>query len=112
MGTKHPQFVRPNRSVNRRVKEKWRKPRGIDNKQAGKIKWAGAVVNKGYRGPNSTRDNHPQGKKEFMVMNLNDLRKFEKELKGFVLRLQATLSKKSKEAIRKKAGEMGLKVLN
>ncbi|MFH1750415.1 MAG: eL32 family ribosomal protein [Candidatus Micrarchaeota archaeon] len=109
---KHPKFVRPNLSVNKRVKDKWRKPRGIDNKQASKLKWAGAVVNKGYRGPAATRGRHPSGKMELLVRNAGDLGKEKMNLQNFVIRMQAGLSKKSKNHIRKMATDLKLKVIN
>jgi large subunit ribosomal protein L32e len=109
---KHPKFVRPNLSQKRRVKDKWRKPRGIDNKQRHKYKWAGAIVNKGYRGDAKIRGTHPLGKKEFMIRGISDLEKNKGGLQNFVIRLSGTLSKHSKEKIRLKAAEMKLVVLN
>ncbi len=112
MATRHPKFVRPNLSKIKRVKNKWRRPRGIDSKQRMHLKWAGAIVGKGYRGEAVKRHSHPSGKKEFYVRNLSELERFGSTLQGFVLRLQASLSKRSKESIRKRALEMKLKVLN
>ncbi|MFH0972322.1 MAG: eL32 family ribosomal protein [Candidatus Micrarchaeota archaeon] len=112
MGTKHPKFVRPNRSIMRRVKDKWRAPRGIDNKQRQKLKWAGAVVNKGYRGAVKGRGNHPCGKKEVYIKSDKEFELVRGMLGNFAIRLQRTLSKRSKEAIRRKAAALNLKVLN
>lgn len=112
MGTKHPTFKRPNFDQRPRVKDNWRKPHGIDSKQRQKIKWAGAVVNKGYRGEAKNRDKHPLGKKELYIRSLSDFEKFKGDMGGFVIRLQGTLSKRSKEIIRKKAVALKLKVLN
>ncbi|MEK6954225.1 MAG: eL32 family ribosomal protein [Candidatus Micrarchaeota archaeon] len=109
---KHPKFQRPNRSIDKRVKDTWRKPRGIDNKQRQKLKWAGAVVNKGYRGDALVRGLHPLGKKEFMIRGLPDFEKNKAVLKNYVIRLSATISKHNKEKIRRKAAEMKFIVLN
>ncbi|MFH1199815.1 MAG: eL32 family ribosomal protein [Candidatus Micrarchaeota archaeon] len=105
-----PQFKRPNFGHIKRVKENWRKPRGIDSKQRQKLKWAGAVVKVGYRTAAATRGDHPRGKREFLVQGPKDIET--PGLEKFVLRLSATLSKRSKEAIRKKAAEKKLSVLN
>lgn len=109
---KHPKFKRPNMAINKRVKDRWRKPHGVDSKQRQKIAWAGATVNKGYRGQTDKRDLHPQGKRELLLRNLGELDKAGNSAKNFVIRLQSTLSKRNKELIRKKAAETGVKVLN
>lgn len=49
MAAKHPKFVRQNVAQKKRVGGAWRKPRGIDNKQRVKKRWAGAMPNIGYR---------------------------------------------------------------
>ncbi|MFH1257978.1 MAG: eL32 family ribosomal protein, partial [Candidatus Micrarchaeota archaeon] len=105
MATKHPKFVRPNLSTMKRLADTWRHGRGIDSKQARKVKWAGATPNIGYQGAAATRNRHPQGKKEFYVRNIAELEKFKDSLKDFVIRMQSGLSKRSKEMIRKKASE-------
>ena len=109
MPAKHPKFQRPNLR-NKRVKDTWRKPHGIDSKQRQKLRWAGDVPNKGYRGEKVKRDIHPTGKFEIFVRNLKELEAV--KAKGVAIRMQGTLSKKSKEIIRKKAEVMGLSVLN
>ena len=110
MAQKHPKFKRPNMSVNKRVNDNWRKPHGIDSKQRQKKKWAGAVPKIGYQGPRKTRHAHPSGKQEFYVQSPKDLQG--RDLKEYALRLSATLSKKSKAEIRRKAAENNWKVLN
>jgi large subunit ribosomal protein L32e len=112
MAVKHPSFGRPNRSINARVKDNWRKPHGIDSKQRQKIKWAGAIPNKGYKGEKSKANLHPQGKKEIYIRSLGEFEKYKKDLGNFVIRMQRTLSKRNKEIIRRKAAELKLKVLN
>jgi len=106
---KHPSFQRPNDGVKKRLKHSWRKPHGIDNKQRQKLKWAGAVVKVGFRSPKSQRHLHPQGMPEALVHNLRELEAATKEV---VVRLSATLSKRSKAAFRKNAEQRGVKVVN
>ena len=110
MRVKHPKFVRPNLAQKARVKNVWRKPRGIDSKQRQKKMWAGAVPNIGYQGPRKTRHVHPSGKLEFYVQSPKDIEG--KELMEYALRLQATMSKRTKEAIRRTAKAKNWKVLN
>lgn len=107
---KHPKFQRPNVAQKKRLKNAWRKPRGIDSKQRQKLKWAGAVVKVGYRTAALQRGIHPNGKKEFLVGSMKDLETI--GIENFVLRLSGRLSRKSKEGIRRKATEKKLAVLN
>ncbi|MFH1106728.1 MAG: eL32 family ribosomal protein [Candidatus Micrarchaeota archaeon] len=107
---KHPKFRRANFGSIARVKSGWRKPRGIDSKQRQKLKWAGAVVKIGHRSPKAGRGNHPTGKPERLVRQEKDLDA--EGIDGFVIRLSGTLSKRSKTALRKKAEEKKLHVLN
>ncbi len=107
---KHPKFQRPNFNAIKRVKDSWRKPRGIDSKQRQKLKWAGAVARVGYRGEAAKRGFHPRGKPEHFVRSAMDLET--KGIENFVIRLSGTLSERSKQALRKKAAERKLHVLN
>ncbi|MBU1197496.1 hypothetical protein KJ765_03200 [Candidatus Micrarchaeota archaeon] len=110
---KHPKFQRPNlsgRNIKKRVKDSWRKPRGIDSKQRQKLKWAGAVVKIGYRSPRSERGKHPKGLPEVLVHNLKEL----ELVKGntVVIRLGGALSKRNKIVLRTKAKENKMHVVN
>ena len=69
-----PKFVRQESWRLKRLKENWRRPRGLDNKMRRKIKGWPPTVNTGYRGPKVSRDLHPSGYREVMVFNLNDLK--------------------------------------
>ncbi|MEM4368553.1 MAG: eL32 family ribosomal protein, partial [Candidatus Anstonellales archaeon] len=72
---KHPIFKQPNfgRTKRKRVKDRWRKPRGIDNAQAKKLKKAGRLPRIGYKNTDVIRNLHPSGRKEVLIENLNQL---------------------------------------
>ncbi len=108
MAVKHPRFVRQNAYKRRVSRTGWRKPRGIDNKLRISRRTAGNLPKVGYQGPRAKRHTHPSGQKEILVSN-------EKQLAGVtnaVVRLSGTLGKKKYEALRKKAAELKLRVLN
>jgi large subunit ribosomal protein L32e len=77
-----PKFVRQESWRFKRLKENWRRPRGLDNKMRRKIKGWPPTVNTGYRGPKVSRGLHPSGYREVLVFNL-------KELKGIDPKTQA-----------------------
>jgi len=108
---KHPAFFRQNfgRKERKRVKEGWRKPRGVDNKKREKIATFGAEPNIGYRNPRIIRGLHPCGKQEVRVFNAGMLSSVPKNA---VVRIAGSVGEKKRVEIRNKAKELGITVLN
>lgn len=69
-----PKFVRQESWRYVRLKENWRRPRGLDNKMRRKIKGWPPTANVGYRGPKAARGLHPSGYEEVLVYNVKDLK--------------------------------------
>ncbi|MCX8200412.1 MAG: 50S ribosomal protein L32e [Candidatus Micrarchaeota archaeon] len=113
MKKKHPRFKRPNvgRTKRSRLEDKWRKPRGIDNKQRSHRIPAGALPNVGFKNTPKIRGIHPSGYREVLVRCLGDLLKLNPN-DGVAIRISASIGKKKREMIVKKADELKLKVLN
>ena len=105
-----PKFKRSNGGRFKRLKDVWRKPRGIDNKQRSKLKSAGVVVRIGYRTKREDRGFHPTGFREILVHNVFELKKVNREKE--VARMAAGVGEKKRAQIRKAAGELGVRVLN
>ena len=107
---KHPKFFRSNykRRERKRVKEGWRKPRGIDNKKKEKEKTYGAEPNIGYGNRRDLRHLHPSGMEEILVKNPMML----EGVKNKAVRIAGAVGERKREVIRTKAKEMGLRVLN
>ena len=87
--------------------DKWRKPHGID---LDKCIAHGFRPKTGYRTRAEIRGIHPSGYREVMVCNMNDLGKI--NTKTHAARLSATMGKKKRNEIVKKANEKGIWVLN
>ena len=62
-----------------KIKPRWRKPRGIDNKMRTNEKGWPKVANIGWGGPSAVRGLHPSGKEEVLIQNANDLTAVDKE---------------------------------
>jgi len=110
---KHPRFKRPNvgRTKRSRLADKWRKPRGIDNKQRSHRMPSGALPNVGFKNTRAIRGIHPSGYREVLVRSLADIEKI-KPGDGIALRISAQIGRRKREIIAKKAEELKLKILN
>ncbi len=109
MGRKHPKFQRQNAAAKKRVGFSWRRPRGIDNKQRLKLKSAGALPSVGWRSAKAVRGLHPSGFFEKLVFNEKQLAQVDARTQA--VRIAAGVGLKKRQAILKKAAELGLKVL-
>lgn len=103
-----PKFPRQHISYKKRVKKKWRKPRGIDSEQRRGIRARGAKPSIGYGSPRKERGMHPSGYFPVLVRNLKDLEKLGEK---HVIRI-ARVGKKKKALILAKCMEKKLRVLN
>jgi large subunit ribosomal protein L32e len=109
MNKKKPRFTRQYAHMKARTKERpWRKPRGIDSYQRRGLKAKGAKPRVGFANPREVRGLHPSGMRELLVRNEKDLA----GAKGVAVRLASGLGEKKRAAIRAKAAEMKLAVLN
>jgi large subunit ribosomal protein L32e len=107
---KKPKFRRWMSQTYKRVKESWRRPRGIHSKirirKKGKIK----MPSVGYGAPKELKFFHPSGLKEVLVSNLKDLEKVDPKTQA--IRIAHTVGEKKRKEIIKKAEEMKIKILN
>jgi large subunit ribosomal protein L32e len=107
---KKPDFVRQESWRYIRLKENWRRPKGLDNKMRRKIKGWPSTVNTGYRGPKKARGLHPSGYEEVIVRNVDDLEKINPVLQA--ARIAHTVGIKKRAQILLRAKEKGIHVLN
>ncbi len=93
-----------------RLKDMWKKPRGIDNKMRTELQGWPKSVKIGYRGPTAVRGLHSSGMEEVMVWNAKDVAKVDPETQ--VARIGGTVGGKKKETILTKAEELKIRILN
>ncbi len=110
----HPSFNVPNaggKGGKKRVKERWRKPKGIDNKKRIRKKSAGAVPKIGYKNSKKIRGLHPSKKKEVLVYNVNDLSIIDNP-NDYIVRIASSVGKRKRIEISKAAKQIGVEVIN
>jgi len=107
---KKPKFRRQESWRYKRVKENWRKARGIDSKMRIKKKGWPQTPNIGYRGPKNARHLHPSGFVEVLVHNTDDLEKVDPKTQA--IKIAHTVGAKKRVEISARAEERGLRILN
>ena len=107
---KKPVFVRQETGIRKRLKIKWRRPRGIHSKMREKRAGKRAQVRAGYRTLRKLRGFHRSGLIEVHVSNLPQLEKLNKETQIAVF--SSTIGQKKKQIMLKKAIELGIKIAN
>ncbi|GBC73209.1 hypothetical protein HRbin04_00605 [archaeon HR04] len=105
-----PEFVRQESWRYKRVKENWRKPKGIDSKMRLQVKGWPKIVKVGYRGPRVARYLHPSGYRDVLVHNVEELSRLDASRDA--ARIASTVGARKRAVIVSKAKELGIKVLN
>ncbi|MBU0586136.1 50S ribosomal protein L32e [Candidatus Micrarchaeota archaeon] len=103
-----PKFNVLNAGFKKRVKHRWRKPRGVDNKKRIRCSFAGASPRIGYKNSAEARGTHPCGLKEVLVNNPSEL----KSAAGNAVRIASGVGKRKRDEIKKLATELKITVLN
>ena len=107
---RRPKFIRQESWRYVRVKENWRRPRGIDSKMRLKLKSRPALVSVGYGSPRKVRGLHPSGKREVLVHNVEELERINPEVE--VARIAHTVGLRKRIQILERAKDLGITVLN
>jgi len=105
-----PRFIRSEGWRYTRLGEKWRRPRGKDNKMRLQKRGWPPLVKVGYRSPRMYRGLHPSGFREVLVYTVSDLEGLNPKIHA--VRLAASLGGRAKLRIYERALSIGLRVLN
>ena len=107
---KKPEFARSESWRYLKLKENWRRPRGLDNKMRRKIKGWPPTVSVGYKGPKVARGLHPSGYREVLVHNVTEISGVDPNTQA--ARIAHTVGKKKQAQIIAAAKERNVVILN
>ena len=107
---KRPTFRRVESWRYKRVKDSWRKARGIDSKTRKKKKLGVKSPTIGYRGPKKVRHLHPSGYEEVRITTPDDLKNCNKN--KHALKIDGKLGAKKRIALMDYCQKRGFKILN
>jgi large subunit ribosomal protein L32e len=93
-----------------RIKDHWKRPKGIDNKMRTNESGWPKSVSIGWRSPKAVRGLHPSGKEEVMVWNLADLENIDSETQ--VARIGGSVGRRKRDMMKIKAEELNIRILN
>ncbi|MFX1456122.1 MAG: 50S ribosomal protein L32e [Promethearchaeota archaeon] len=110
MNRKRPSFRRVESWRYKRVKDSWRKARGIDSKTRKKKKLGVKSPTIGYRGPKKVRGLHPSGYIEVRVTTLEDLQNLNKN--KHVIKISSKLGARKRIVLTDYCQKRGFKILN
>ena len=107
---KKPDFVRQESWRYMKLKENWRRPRGLDNKMRRKIKGWPPTVSTGYKGPKIARRLHPSGCWEVLVHNVKEIAAIDPKTQA--ARIAHTVGNKKRTQIIAEAKKSKVVILN
>jgi len=107
---KKTDFVRSESGRYAKLKESWRRPRGLDHKMRRKIKGWPPTVSVGYKGPKVARGLHPSGYKEVLVHNAKEIANIDPKTEA--ARIAHTVGKKKRVQIIAAAKKKKVFILN
>ena len=107
---KKPKFTKQGAGYLKRIKERWRKPRGTDSKLRKGRKGKPKKPSPGYGTRREERYFHPSGFKDVLISNPNDLDRINS--KEEAVRISHSVGKRKRGIILEKAEKLGIKVLN
>ena len=110
MKKKKPKFRRVESWRYVRVRDSWRKARGIDSQTRKKTKTGIKSPSVGYRGPKKIRGLHPSGYEEVNVIKIGDFENLNNKIHA--IKISSKLGAKKRIALIEYCQKRGFKILN
>jgi large subunit ribosomal protein L32e len=107
---KKPVFLQTDHHKKKRLKDTWRRPRGLHNKKRRHILGKGEIVGPGYGSPLQVKGLHPSGFREILLSNIRIMDCIDPGTQA--VRIASTVGQKKRMDIVTKARSLGLKILN
>ena len=107
---KNPKFRRVESWRYKRVKDSWRKARGIDSQTRKKTKSGIKSPSVGYRSPKKVRGLHPSGYEEVRVTSIDDIKGLSN--RKHAIKVSAKLGTKKRISLVEYAQNRGFRILN
>ena len=107
---KKPNFVQADQHKKKRLKNYWRRPRGLQSKKRRHILGKGEMARVGYGSPVAVKGLHPSGFQDVLMSGVQDLDELDPGTQA--VRIARTVGQRKRMEIVKKARSLGLKILN
>ena len=95
-----------------KVKDSWRRPRGIDSRQRRKFKGLTLLVHVGYGSDKKTRHMLPDGFYKVVVSTVKELEMLLMQNRKYAAEIAHNVSSKKRKLIVERAAALNIKVLN
>lgn len=107
---KKPDFIQTDQHKKKRLKNYWRRPRGLHNKKRRYILGKGEMARVGYGSPAAVKGLHPSGFRDVLMSRVQDLDEMDPGTQA--VRIARTVGQRKRMEIVNKARSLGLKILN
>ena len=107
---KKPQFKAQDAHKHKKIKQRWRKPKGLQSKMRLAKKGYNKTISHGWRSPNDVRGTNPQGLYPVVVYNAREISIIDAKTHAVII--ASSVSTKNKLMIQSKAKEQGIIVMN
>nr|XP_046169183.1 60S ribosomal protein L32-like [Oncorhynchus gorbuscha] len=105
-------FIRHQSDRYVKVKQNWRKPRGIDNRVRRRFKGQMLMPNIGYGSNKKTKHMLPSGFRKFLVHNIRELEVLMMSNKTHAAEIAHNVSSKNRKLIVERAAQLAIKITN
>merc|ERR1711913_58548 len=113
MGKKRTKkFIRHQSDRYDKVKQSWRKPKGIDNRVRRKFKGMYLMPNIGYGSAKATKHMMPSGFRKVLIHNVKELEVLMMQNKKYCAEIAHGVSAKNRKVLVERAAQLAIRVTN